>query len=189
MNTKFRKRLSLFLLLSLTVLSCKAAESLSLRFPSGALPEMETDAQAVVDTLGGDNWYMLGVFAEEQYAEENLTKPGVMRYTVQIKNDKPTYFNYGWCTTTAEILEQNYEHIRVELFFNGKRLGSDVVHTLTYNTPDGMFCGDYGVLFKKLPAGDHRIEAVATLDEEINDGITDYEAGEYYYEYNVSVAE
>jgi hypothetical protein len=182
-----RKRFWLFLLISLTMLSCKALSSVPL--PFAPLPDMETDAQSVIKVLSSKDWYMLAAFAQEQYTQEELSKPGTFKYTVKIKNDKPTYFSYGWCATTEEILKQNYQHIKVELFFDGKRLGDDVVHTYTYNSPDGMFCGDYGVLFLKIPAGTYRVEAVATFDEQINDGTSDYDAGEYFYEYHVTVEE
>lgn len=185
MNIKSHKRLWLFLLLSLTMLSCKALASVPLPFTS--LPDMEKNADAVIKILSGNDWYMLSAFAQEQYTPEEISKPGTLKYTVKIKNDKPIYFNYGWCAKTEEILTQNYQHIKVEMFFNGKQLGSDVVHTFTYNSSNGMFCGDYGVLFPKLPAGTYRVEAVATFDEKVNDGISDYDAGEYYYEYNVTV--
>jgi hypothetical protein len=189
MKTQTHKRLWLFLLVSLGTLSCKALGSLPLSFPSAALPETETNADAIIDTLKGKDWYALGAFVEEQYTEEELAKPGTFTYTAKIKNDKPTYFNYGWCTTTEEILKQNYQHITVELFFDGKKLGDDVVHILSYTRPDGLICGEFGVLFLKIPAGTYRIEAVATFDEKINDGLSDYDAGEYFYEYHVTVEE
>lgn len=189
MNAKTHKRLWLFLLVGLVTLSCKALGSVPLNFPSGSLPEMEKNADAVIKVLSGNDWYMLSAFAQEQYTQEELSKPGTSKYTVKIKNDKPTYFNYGWCTTTEEILKENYQHISVELFFDGKQLSNDVVHTYTYNTSDGMYCGDFGVLFLKIPAGTYRIEAVATFDKKINDGLSDYDAGEYFYEYHVTVEE
>lgn len=189
MKAKTQKRLWLFLLVGLVTLSCKALGAIPLNFPSSSLPEMEKNADTVIDTLKGKDWYALIDFAKERYTDEEMAKPGTFKYTVEIKNDKPTYFNYGWCTTTEEILQQNYQHIRVELFYNGKKLPDDVVHTLTYTTPDGMTCGDFGVMFLKLPTGTHRIEAVATFDEKINDGLSDYDAGEYFYEYDVTVKE
>jgi len=38
------------------------------------------------------------------------------------------------------------------------------------------------------PAGEYRLKAVATFDEKINDGFSDYDPGDYIYEYAVSVS-
>jgi hypothetical protein len=35
--------------------------------------------------------------------------------------------------------------------------------------------------------GEYRLAAVATFDEKINDGAADFDAGEYSFEYNVTV--
>jgi hypothetical protein len=37
------------------------------------------------------------------------------------------------------------------------------------------------------PAGEYRLKAVATFDEKINDGFSDYDPGDYIYNYDVSV--
>lgn len=189
MKVKTQKRLWLFLLAGLFTLSCKALSSLPANLPVSSLPEMEKNGDAVLNTLKGENWYALSQYVDETYTDEEMAKPGTFKYTAKIKNDKPIYFSYGWCATTEEILKQNYQHIKVELFYDGKQLGNDVVHTFSYTTTDGMVCGEFGVLFLKIPAGTYRIEAVATFDEKINDGLSDYAAGEYFYEYHVTAQE
>jgi hypothetical protein len=37
------------------------------------------------------------------------------------------------------------------------------------------------------PEGEYQLAAVVTFDEQINDGLADFEAGNYIYEYNVTV--
>jgi hypothetical protein len=37
------------------------------------------------------------------------------------------------------------------------------------------------------PDGSYTLEAVATFDEQINDGLADFEAGDYTFTYNVTV--
>jgi hypothetical protein len=110
-------------------------------------------------------------------------------FTVNITEETPTYFNYGWCTSTQEILVQNFEHIRVQLKFEGKVLGTDVVHPFTFTRPDGFVCLDFGVLMSAWPPGEYELEAIATFDEKINDGAADFEAGDYVYKYNVTMPE
>jgi hypothetical protein len=151
------------------------------------MPVMEKNADTLLEVLQGEDWVFLQALAEEQYTEEDFAGPGTLTFTVKITDDKPTYFNYGWCTTTEEILVQNFEHITVQFYFNDDELGSDVVHPITFTRPDGLLCLDFGVLISEWPAGEYRLKAVATFDQKINDGLADYEAGDYIFEYKVLV--
>lgn len=155
--------------------------------PTVPAPVMEQNADTLLETLKGQNWVYLQSLAEEQYTEEDYAKPGTLTYTIKITDNKPTYFNYGWCTTTEEILQQNFEQITVKLYFNDKELGRDVVHPVTYNSPDGLVCVDFGVMLSEWPNGNYTLEAVSTFNEKINDGRADYEAGDYVFVYNVTV--
>jgi hypothetical protein len=158
--------------------------------PRGPMPTMETDSEAVIEALRGGEFVYLQALAEEQYTQEDYARPGRLTFTVNITDpDQPTYFHYGWCTTTEEILEQNFEHIRVGLYFEGQALEDDVVHAVTSTRQDGMVCLEFGALMSDWAPGDYTLEAIATFDEEINDGLEDFEAGEYIYEYNVTVSE
>ena len=154
---------------------------------SGPMPTMETDPEALLETLRGGEWTYLQALAEEQYTEEDFSVPGTLTFTVTVTDDKPTYFNYGWCTTTEEILEQNFQHIQVRLYFNDKQLGEDVVHPVTFTRPDGFVCLDFGVMMSDWVNGEYQLKSVVTFEEQINDGAADFEAGDYIYEYNVSV--
>ena len=154
---------------------------------TGPMPTMETNADALLETLKAGDFVYLTQLAKERYTEEDYAKPGTLTYTVNITDDKPTYLNYGWCTTTEEILQQNFEHIRVGLFFNGEQLGRDVVHPITYTRSDNFVCLEFGVLMSDWPAGEYDLEAVATFEEKINDGAADFEAGDYIFKYSVTV--
>jgi len=156
--------------------------------PAVTIPTMEKDADALLETLRSGEWVYLQALAEEQYTEADFAKPGTLTFTVNVTEDKPTYFNYGWCTTTEEILQQNFEHIKLKFYFNGEQLGTDVVHPVSFTRPDGFVCLDFGVLMSDWAPGEYRLEAVATFEEKINDGAADFEAGDYIYEYNVTVS-
>jgi hypothetical protein len=157
--------------------------------PAGPMPVMEKDADKVIETLNSGNYAELGTFVQERYTEEDFAKPGTLTFTVTVPNSQPIYFSYGWCTTTEEILSQNFEHINVRLTINGDELGSDVIHPVSFTRPDGLFCLDYGVLATEWPAGEYQVEIAANFDERINDGLADYEAGDYVFQYNVTVEE
>lgn len=156
---------------------------------AGPLPAMETDPEKLLETLRGGEFVYLQQLAEEQYAAEDYAKPNRLIYTIDLTDDRPTYFNYGWCTTTEDILQQNFEHITVKFFFNGKELGKDVVHGITSTRRDGFVCLEFGVLMFDWAPGEYELEAIATFDEKINDGAADFEAGDYEFVYNVTVPE
>jgi hypothetical protein len=156
--------------------------------PAGSMPTMETDSNVVLESLQAQEGIHLAALAEERYSDADTAQPGTLTYTVNITDNRPTYFNYGWCTTTEEILQQNFEHIKIALYFNGEPLKSDVVHPITYqlSEPD-MVCLDFVALLSNWPNGEYQLRAVATFDEKINDGLADFDAGDYIYEYNVTV--
>ena len=155
--------------------------------PDASMPTMEKDANAVIEALKAGEFVYLQALAEEKYTDEDYAKPGTLTFTVKITDDKPIFFDYGWCTTTEEILQQNFEHIRVALYFDGKLLGRDVVHPISYTRPDNFVCLDFGALLSDWVPGEYKLKAMATFNEKINDGAADFEAGEYIFEYNVTV--
>lgn len=157
--------------------------------PTVPAPKMEASSDALIERLNGQDWVFLQALAEEQYTEEDYARPGTLTYTVNITDNTPTYFNYGWCATTEEILAQNFEHIRVRLRYNGEELDSDLVHVITFTRSDGLRCASFGTLLSDWPAGEFQLEVIATFDEQINDGLADYEAGDYVSVYNVTVEE
>jgi hypothetical protein len=154
--------------------------------PEGSLPTMEKDSNVVLESLQARDGVYLASLAKEQYTDEDTAQPGTLTYTVEITDDTPTFFNYGWCTTTEEILQQNFEHIRIGLYINGEALSSDVVHPITYQLTD-MVCLDFVALLSNWPNGQYELRAIAMFDQQINDGLADFEAGDYIYEYNVTV--
>jgi hypothetical protein len=154
---------------------------------AGAMPTMEKDANKVIEALTNNKVVRLEALAKEQYTDQDTSKPGTLTYTSTITDDTPTYFSYGWCTTTEDILNQNFDHIKISLYFDDKQLGKDVVHPLSFTRTDGMVCGDFGVLMTDWTNGTYQLKAVATFDDKINDGIADYAAGDYIFVYNVTV--
>jgi len=155
--------------------------------PSVPMPVMEKDGNIHLEKLKGTDWVYLQALAEEKYTEEDFAKPGTLAFTVKIADDKPTYFHYGWCATSEEILKQNFEHIAVSLYLNAEELGTDVVLPVSFTRNDGLVCLDIGVLMSDWPTGNYKLETAVRFDEKINDGLNDYEAGDYIHLYDVTV--
>ena len=183
-------KLIVIVLSMLLMMSCLLPGMIPLTpVPTVPAPVMETNSETLIETLQGQDWVYLQSLAQEEYTSEELDRktPGTLTFTIKITDDTPTYFNYGWCTTTQEVLEQNFEHITVKLYFNEEQLGNDVVHPVSFTRPDGLVCVDFGVMMSAWPNGTYTLEAVSTFNETINDGIADYAAGDYIFIYNVTV--
>jgi hypothetical protein len=185
MKMRCMKLFHAFLALSFLAVACRLPGML----PLTTLPDMETDAEAVLEILNNQGAVRLDALVEERYSEEEYSKPGTLTFTASVTNETPVYFGYGWCAVDEETLIQNFEHIDVRLYFNGELLGSDVVHTFSFTRPDGLLCGDFGVLLSNWEPGEYELQAVAAFDEQINDGLADYDAGDYVFLYNVTAGE
>ena len=157
------------------------------RTPAGPVPTMEKDGNKVIEVLTNNNYVRLETLAKEQYTEQDFAKPGTLTFTVNITDEKPTYFSYGWCAIDDTTLQNNFQHIEVSLSLNGEKLGSDVVHTLSFTSANNLHCADFGVLVTDWPNGEYKLKAVATFKDKINDGMSDYAAGDYVFDYNVTV--
>jgi hypothetical protein len=173
--------------LCMLMMSCMLPGMIPLnKVQEGPMPYMETNSDEVMKVLNGEDWVPLGALTEEQYSAEDYSKPGTLTYTVAITDDRPTYFSYGWCAVDEETLRQNFEHIVVKLYINDAEIPSDSIHNLSFMS-NNLQCVDFGVLMSEWPEGQYTVKAVATFDEQINDGLADYVAGDYVFIYNVTV--
>jgi len=185
MKQRFSHAIIIALATTLFLLACRLPGML----PLTPRPDMETDTDALIKALNGTDWVALQALASERYSEKDFAKPGTLTFTSIVTNDKPVYFSYGWCAKDDKTLAQNFEHIEVSLYFDGDQLGGNKVHQLSFGRSDGLVCVDYGVLLSNWSPGNYELKAIASFDEKINDGLDDYEAGDYVYVYDVTVGE
>ncbi len=189
---KARKYLSLFVLIAVGLLStsCLLPGMIPLTgsATAGPMPTMEKSADKVLATLQTNHFVRLESLAQEQYTQQDYAKPATLTFTVKITdNSKPVYFSYGWCAADEKTLQQNLQHIKVGLYFNDNELGMDVVHSFSLTSSNSRICADLGVLMSNWPAGQYKLKSIARVDQKINDGASDYEAGDYIQEYTVEV--
>ena len=182
----FRKLLLLALTLS-TLLACRLPGMIPLT--SQLNVDMETDADKVIEVLSSEDWVALQAVVNEEYGEDDYAKPGTLTFSADVTNEQPVYFSYGWCTVDEATLQQNFEHITVTLSLDGNELENNVVHPLTFTQAGSLVCLDFGVLFLNWEPGEYELKAVASFEEVINDGMADYDAGDYVFVYNVTVSE
>lgn len=157
--------------------------------PLTSLPDMEKDSDTVLEILNGEGWLPLQALAVERYTEDDFAKPGTLTFTATVTNETPVFFSYGWCAVDEETLLQNFEHITVLLSIDDEPLDSEVIHGISYASPSRLVCSEVGVLLSNWSSGAYELKAVATFAEKINDGLADFDAGDYIFVYNVTIEE
>jgi len=129
----------------------------------------------------------LEAVAQEEYGAAALAEvPATFQYTIRLDNDRRLAWGWGWCATTAEILAQNFEHIRLEMFVNGQPIDLKYFAEVE-QTPSGFACQSYYTVVYRWPSGETQLEVRVTFTEPINDGQGDYPAGVQTFKYSVTL--
>ncbi len=82
-------------------------------------------------------------------------------------------------------MEQNFRNIKLKFVLDGKDVTSQLgsVDFTSNSTPCRMFVTD----LSKWPVGSHHLTTTATFTTKINDGMSDYAAGDYIADFTVNV--
>lgn len=123
--------------------------------------------------------------AKEKYQQSDFAQPGTLTYTVSLQPSDQVIWAYSWCTTTTDILNSNFKNIQLKFMLDGKDVTGQMQ---TFDTPsNGQQCRAYYTALSNWPAGQHHIVTTATFTSKINDGTSDYPAGNYILDYTVNV--
>ncbi|MCB9145020.1 MAG: peptidase S41 [Anaerolineales bacterium] len=122
----------------------------------------------------------------ETYTDAELSSPGVLTYTVPLAKSETLIWAYYWCTTTTEILDQNFSQIEVQFELNGQVVPLDqfAVNDLPAG---GNQCRIIYTALSDWQTGENTLKTSVTFKSKINDGMGDYEAGDYVSIYSVFV--
>jgi hypothetical protein len=168
----------------------------STRDISTELPDFELDEDRVVEMVeGGETWTLFDLINEDDQGE--MLEPGTQRYTVDIQPDDLIDLSTGWCAKDTATMEDNEEHITGSITVNDYvvpdddlvAFSSEVGPGESSDYPDGLSCYSWDIVATNWPVGTHRVVESWTLDSDLNDGYSDYEAGTYSIEYTITVSE
>lgn len=119
----------------------------------------------------------------------SINQPGdVYIYEISLSESEPLLWSYGWCTTTQEILEQNFAHIQLEFTVNGVPVSTGNFAVAESPRADGSPCREYTAVITEWPAGSHQLESRITFTQDIDDGWDVYPAGTHIFKYIVTVS-
>ncbi len=148
--------------------------------PSGP-PEIASPEAAASAFSAGTSF--LEDLAREKYDAADYA-PGVRTYTIQLAETDSVIWAYYWCAMTTDILNENFENIDLKFVLDGDEISLDRFKSDDLEN-SGQKCRIYYTLLSKWPAGEHRLSTTSAFKISINDGDTDYEAGDYISEYSV----
>jgi hypothetical protein len=116
---------------------------------------------------------------------QDPTGPGANTYSINLKVNQPVLVPIGWCTTTKAILDQNFQHIQYILEVDGQTVSTSNLFQGNSSTIS-QSCRDFTGIIHAWPAGKHAIKITMRVNSKINDGWSDYPAGDYVEIYNIT---
>jgi hypothetical protein len=127
-------------------------------------------------------------FASEIPDTPDINQPGdVYIYDIQFDQPEPVVWSYGWCTTTQEILEENFTHTQIEFIVNEEPVTPDHIFIQDTTRDDNSPCRDYTATIQTWPKGQHQLEVRVTFTRPTDDGWNLYPAGTHTFKYIVTV--
>ena len=112
-------------------------------------------------------------------------QPGTISFTVPLNTSEDLIWAYAWCAKDADTLKQNFDHIQLKFVLDGQDVSNQMNTFDTQN--NGQQCRLVYTALSDWPAGEHHLTTTATFTAQINDGTSDYAAGDYILDYKVVV--
>lgn len=124
--------------------------------------------------------------AREKYTADQVSVPGVFPYTIPLTKSETLIWAYYWCTSTTDVLKQNFSQIEVKFELNGEVVPNDKF-AVTELEANGTQCRIIYTALSEWKSGEHHLTTSVTFKTPLNDGMGDYPAGDYISEYSVFV--
>ncbi|HEX9595684.1 MAG TPA: hypothetical protein VF982_02300, partial [Anaerolineales bacterium] len=107
-------------------------------------------------------------------------------FTVVMNRSQDVIAGYFWCTTTNEILADNWAKIEVTFELDGVAIPAAEFNEETVASGSGP-CTALSAKLSDWPAGEHSLIVETTFTAALNDGFADYPAGIYREEFTIYV--
>ncbi len=152
--------------------------------PAASAPTIDTISQSQAAAASGVS--TLEQKASEQYQASDFAKPGTLTYTPTLSVTDQVLWAYGWCATTTDILNTDLKSIQLKFTLDGKDVPANDFATID-GSQNGQQCHTWYAALTNWPVGQHHLTTTATFTNKINDGTSDYAAGDYVLDYTVNV--
>ena len=126
--------------------------------------------------------------ANELYQPADFANPGTRTYTVLVHPTVTPQWEYSWCATTSEMLAVDLKSIELTFILDGQPVPLSDFAVDESPGNNGEQCHAWFVVLDSWPVGVHHLTTTAAFTSQINDGKSDYPAGDYVQDYTVSVS-
>jgi hypothetical protein len=118
----------------------------------------------------------------------DLLQPGSKYFDATINSSSKLLWLFYWCASDQSTLNQNLAHTSVTLFIDNTPLAYSQIFVDEDRTSNGKwYCRNwYTTLSKWVNDANVRLTIHYVFSKKINDGYTDYPAGDYYIHLNVT---
>jgi C-terminal processing protease CtpA/Prc len=145
-------------------------------------PKLLSATEAEAELSAGADW--LSDLARETYDE--AFEPVSQTYSVVLNKSQTVIWAYAWCAKDKATLEQNFTQIDLTFTLNDKVVAQEDL--AVFDTPSGDFeCRIIYTALSDFQGGEHQAVITATFKSKINDGTSDYAAGDYVQDYAIYV--
>ena len=151
--------------------------------PSGA-PKL-ADAAGATEALSSGARFLEDAAREQQNASQ-FAAPGSVAYTVAINTSETLMWAYAWCAVDQATVEENLSKIGLKFLLDGQQVATDRMSTYDVQA-NGRQCRLIYTALSDWPGGEHHLSTTATFSAAVNDGTTEFAAGDYVLEYTVYV--
>jgi serine/threonine protein kinase len=130
----------------------------------------------------GDHYPVLQRFVSGWAA---ALEPGLRNWEVRLRANQAVLIAPGWCTSTVDLLNQNFPHIHFLVEADGLPVDTNTLQLVEEQNPEGA-CRQFMGLIRNWSEGLHVIKMTMQLDAPINDGKNELPAGDYVNFFNVT---
>lgn len=149
--------------------------------PSGS-PKIASASDAE-SALSGGAPFLEGL-AREQHDVTEYAQPGTLTFTIPLAKPTTAIWAYAWCSKDADTLTANLENISLKFVLDGEVVPPGQMTTFDTES-NGKSCRLFYAALSDWPVGEHHLTTTATFTSAINDGTTDFAAGDYVLDYTV----
>jgi hypothetical protein len=130
---------------------------------------------------------ILEMLAREDYTSDELAEVGrAFTYTVALEEEAQLLWVFGWCATTAAILEANFQDMQLDFVANDTPVPVDQFEVTSGQSADNLECRYYVATVYDWPEGTTTLQTRLTFLEEVNDGLSAYPPGTQTFVYTVT---
>jgi hypothetical protein len=130
----------------------------------------------------------ISIWDDNNISVDDMHSPGRKVYFGHVQMGMEYLFPVYWCANSEDILRQNMDNIETVLLVNGEAIPENHILTYDVDSNDGWKCTYVSVVLSGWTVDEkYKMEARRTFLAKIFDGQTNYPAGVYIYELNITV--